>query len=399
MAWVERSGEDRWRVRYRRDDGSIGSVPGFRSKDEARDHADDMEADQRRGVWLDPAGGKTLLAEYTPDWLDALDVDPRTEANKRSILRNHILPWWGERSLDDITGLKAHAWAKQLKASGLSPVTVDGILKLLSTILADAAEEGLIPANPIRARRRGRRATRSSRPREKVWAEPSPVLALADQVASHYHPSGAVLIVTGAWTGARWGELTGLQRTNLHLYDDDTGHFNIDPDIGSLHEGDDGRLWLGPPKTEPSARRVTLPPFLVRLLHAHLATHHHPHVFPTPAGELHRRSNFARRALRPCANGTLHLTRPHHRLEPTAPGLTFHGLRHSHKTWLITDGIPEIAQALRLGHVLQNKVQETYSHLAQAVEDRLLHALQDRWEKAIADTTATDADASWRTAT
>lgn len=114
-------------------------------------------------------------------------------------------------------------------------------------------------------------------------------------------------------------------------------------------------------------------------------------MFPTPTGDLHRRSNYSRRAVRPCADGN-HLKH----LEPTAPGLTFHGLRHSHKTWLITDGIPEIAQALRLGHVLQNKVQETYSHVAQAVEDRLLQTLQDRWEKAIADAASADENASWR---
>ncbi|MEV0084561.1 hypothetical protein [Saccharopolyspora sp. NPDC050642] len=41
------------------------------------------------------------------------------------------------------------------------------------------------------------------------------------------------MIVTAAWTGARWGELAGLQRHNTHL---DDGHIVIDPDIGALHE-------------------------------------------------------------------------------------------------------------------------------------------------------------------
>lgn len=31
-------------------------------------------------------------------------------------------------------------------------------------------------------------------------------------------------------------------------------------------------------------------------------------------------------------------------------GLTFHGLRHSDKTWIIDDGAPEIARSKRLGH-------------------------------------------------
>jgi len=50
---------------------------------------------------------------------------------------------------------------------------------------------------------------------------------------------------------------------------------------------------------------------------------------------------------------------------------------------MIDDGVPEIAQALRLGHVLKDKVQQTYSHVATAVEQRLLDGLQHRWEKAV----------------
>ncbi|HZC52415.1 MAG TPA: hypothetical protein VE441_07955, partial [Mycobacterium sp.] len=70
--------------------------------------------------------------------------------------------------------------------------------------------------------------------------------------------------------------------------------------------------------------------------------------------------------------------------EPVLPGLTFHGLRHSHKTWLIADRVPEIAQARRLGHHLDNRVVETYSHVAPEVEQRLLAELERRWHQAIA---------------
>jgi hypothetical protein len=47
-------------------------------------------------------------------------------------------------------------------------------------------------------------------------------------------------------------------------------------------------------------------------------------------------------------------------------------LRHSHETWLIAGGAPEIAQARRLGHHLDDRVIETYSHVAPEVEQRLL---------------------------
>jgi integrase len=143
---------------------------------------------------------------------------------------------------------------------------------------------------------------------------------------------------------------------------------------------------------------VTLPPFLVRLLRAHLATHNHPHVFVTPEKALHRRSNFSRRAFRPAADGNNHIANPEIRLHAVKPGLKFHGLRHSHKTWMIDDAVPEIAQALRLGHVLADKVQETYSHVARAVEQRLLDGLQARWDKATADSTTPPEQTTWRTA-
>jgi integrase len=75
------------------------------------------------------------------------------------------------------------------------------------------------------------------------------------------------------------------------------------------------------------------------------------------------------------------------RTTPVQPGLTFHGFRHSHKTWLIADDLPEIAQARRLGRHLDNRVVETYSHVAPEVEHRLLHHLELRWHAAVAAST------------
>jgi hypothetical protein len=124
--------------------------------------------------------------EWTQDWLQALDVAIRTEDFYRSLLRRPILPRWGEHGLVDVSGIKAAAWAKDLRTAGYAAVTVASVMKLLSLLLADAAEERLIPANPIRARHRGRR--RSEQRPERIWATPAEVLAVADNAASI--PSG-----------------------------------------------------------------------------------------------------------------------------------------------------------------------------------------------------------------
>jgi hypothetical protein len=166
-------------------------------------------------------------------------------------------------------------------------------------------------------------------------------------------------------------ELAGLQRDHVDLLH---GIITIDPEFGALHESSAHGLWLGPPKTPASARTVTLPPFLVELLREHLATMRGTFVFTSRLGCHLRRSTFDRRVFRPAVDGDTQ--RGTH---PVRPGLTFHGLRHSHKTWLITDHIPDIAQAQRLGHHLSDRLAEVYSHVAPEIETDLLKTLERRW--------------------
>jgi integrase len=386
MAWVEeRRGQ--FRVRFRREDDTVGSVTGIPDLESANNEIQEIEVAQRKGTWVDPSKKKITLAEWVLEWWDALDVDKRTLENYQGIIKNHILPRWGDTEIGDISNIKVLKWLKEIRDDqGRAQVTVDGIKKLLSLILSDAAVDNLIPSNPIQARRRGRRSV-TTRTKEQIWAEPHEVLRIADQAAACYSFSGALLIVTAAWTGARWGELTGLQRPNLHLFDDDTGFFTIDPAIGALHESNRG-LWLGPPKTADSARDITLPPFLVRLLRIHLKTQEHRHVFTSLDNALHRRSNFSRRATRPAADGNLAMRNPPIRLQPIKPGLKFHGLRHGHKTWMIEDLLPEVVQERRLGHKLPDKIAETYSHVGPQLEALVLTKLQQRWDDAVAEVEA-----------
>lgn len=188
-------------------------------------------------------------------------------------------------------------------------------------------------------------------------------------------PSAGLLVITAAWTGCRWGELAGLQRYNVDL---NHGEITIDPNTGALHESAH-RQWLGPPKTPASARIIQLPPFLTDLLSEHLAGKPGTFVFTSRTGRPLWRSTFDRRVFRPAVDGD-----PRRGLRAVRPGLTLHGLRHSHKTWMIADGIPEIAQARRLGHHLANRLAEVYSNVAPEIETKLLRGLERRWKHATA---------------
>jgi len=56
--------------------------------------------------------------------------------------------------------------------------------------------------------------------------------------------------------------------------------------------------------------------------------------------------------------------------------------RHTHKTWMIEDDIPEVAQCDRLGHALHG-IRGVYSHTTTAMITVLLNRLQQRWTTAI----------------
>ena len=187
-----------------------------------------------------------------------------------------------------------------------------------------------------------------------------------------HRPVDAALVLTAAYTGMRWGELAGLSRDHLDTHH---GMIHIDPHVGALHEVE-GRLFLGPPKTADSVREIHLPTFLTDTLARLLDGHPHPAVFPGARGSHQRRSNFNRRAWTPAVAGN-----PARGIPAILPGMHFHDLRHTHKTWLIEDAIPEIAQARRLGHRLPG-VRGVYSHVTPAMQQHITDALQARWNNA-----------------
>ncbi|WP_410594187.1 hypothetical protein [Amycolatopsis sp. lyj-23] len=71
-------------------------------------------------------------------------------------------------------------------------------------------------------------------------------------------------------------------------------------------------------------------------------------MFTAPGGTWLWRSTFLRRVFRLAVDGS-EASGTKAGCAAVRPGLTFHGLRHSHTTWLIAGGAPEIVQARRLG--------------------------------------------------
>ena len=60
------------------------------------------------------------------------------------------------------------------------------------------------------------------------------------------------------------------------------------------------------------------------------------------------------------------------------PGLTPHGLRHGHQTWMDEDRIADVLKSERMGHEVPG-MRGVYSHVSEAMRAELQAALQERW--------------------
>jgi hypothetical protein len=67
---------------------------------------------------------------------------------------------------------------------------------------------------------------------------------------------------------------------------------------------------------------------------------------------------------------------------PVKQALAPHGLRHSKKTWMIEDGIPEILAELSLGHEVAG-MRGLYSHVSEQMRQELKDKLQAWWERSV----------------
>jgi hypothetical protein len=158
---------------------SLGMFPTKADADKALALA---AADRSRGAWIDPARGKTTLAEYADAWLaNHHALRPRTRRLYSDLLRLHILPTLGATELGRLTPAAVRGWHSALRAGerpGAS--TVAKAYRLLHAVLAGAIAEERIVRNPCTIRgasteRAGERPVASARRWPRTWTS-SPTL-------------------------------------------------------------------------------------------------------------------------------------------------------------------------------------------------------------------------------
>lgn len=279
-----------------------------------------------------------LIDEYLADALLDDNIEPTTMNTKRSCITNHILPFFKDMVVQEITATDIKSWQRQLKGyqkpngSHYSPTYLRSVEAQLSAIFNYAVTYYGLPQNPI-ANRMGSKDA----PPPTIWTLDE-YRAFQKQIEDKpvYYYAFEVLF----WTGVRLGEMLALTPDSI---DFDKKTITINKAMRLL----DGRLKEGPTKTH-KPRTVYAPDFLLDELREYLDS----------LGEYDDNT-----LIFPVSKTRLHAMIDKYSQLADVPRITVHALRHSHASLLEHLGIPRVAIKKRLGHSLKNAADVTTGYI------------------------------------
>lgn len=396
-----------WSGEYH-DDGRkrFESKGGFTDEDEAFQHGHDKIYEIRHGENVSNRDGRTLMSDWLDDWLEAMDHAHLTERGYRSVIENHIRPYFKKRNtaVADIDVLAYRAFRKYVNGA-VGAGSAKNVMMVLGMVLDDAVPR-IMKTSPVERTRRRGKFTKKAKERKRD-VTPETVELLAVNARTFFGEAGYVFMWTMAMTGMRPAELYGLTRE--YCYPNWPGADpRTDPDEEQRYEEDaerygkgdglmpairverqvqyaDSELQFFPPKYE-SYRSLVVPPFLAGLLEQLLASHDSRWVFPAIEGGSLGAVNFDYKYWRPIADGVkaregerVRKPRPAIPAVPTFAGKRLYLLRHAAKAWLDEDGHSKFAVESRMGHEVPG-VEGVYSSVTVPMEEGIMKTLQERWD-------------------
>lgn len=195
-----------------------------------------------------------LFSQGFMETYSAMNHKASTQDSYRSALEQHLLPCFGEKTLDEITRKDVKDFIHEKFKEGLSSGTVKNLKAYLSAILSEAVDDEIINFNP--ASKTGKLIKKTDK--EEInpfnWEEK---VTFEDAMKKHY-PRHYPLFLTALRTGLRLGELIALQPGDL---DFEGGFIEIRRSVSK------GRLTT--PKSGKS-RRVDMSKGLAEVLRVYL---------------------------------------------------------------------------------------------------------------------------------
>lgn len=391
--WVEERSTGRWRLNVPGGTGPDGKRVVHRKMVEAKTERaakkllDLFSAEVQKGEYIEPS--KLTFTEFVERWYKNYadsNLAPKTLFRYKQILSSRVLPAMGHLQVEQIkpfhlmefyANLQEDGVREDGKPGGLSPKTILQHHRIISSILNDAVEWQVIPFNP---------ASRVKPPKvqkkQAACYEEEHVVALLAAAESE-ETKYQVLIQLAIFTGARRGELMGLEWQDINL---DAGTMEIRQ--ASQYVPGKG-VFAKDPKNESSSRLLSLPAFLVNKLRHYSAEQA---AVQLKKGDMWQGSDrvfttFDGRAMHPdTISGWFPKFLARHELPP----LPFHGLRHTAATMLINQNLPTKSVSGRMGHANISTTYDIYGHFLKSADkeasDRLEQVYQRMKDKGKKDT-------------
>lgn len=293
------------------------------------------------------------LKDYYKPWLESYkhNVRETTWTTTDALVRNHILPEFGNYKLSQINRMDIKKWINSLKIQ-----KANECLGYLRMILNEAVDDEIIPKNPCdRIKKKKVKSTKEIEP----WSLEE-INKFLHYVEQDYSTMWLIMFRLLIFTGMRRGEVLGLDWSSIH---DNTISIHQ-----TLKRGN-GRVMLGAPKTDSSIRTVYIDEDTLKLLttwkkqQASLFGIVKP-VFTNIEGQRLRLATPLEKLNRIVEKYKL-------------PRMTIHGLRHSFTTLMYEQGIDPKSMAGILGHSSIKTTLDVYTHLKQKKSIEAMNQIQN----------------------
>ena len=342
----------KWLIQYRYTDWQ-----GKRRKSTKRGFATKREAEEWLRNFL-----ITQKADFDMKFEDfwkiyCADMETRlrehTMRTKKYIVELKILPYFGNKRVNDITAADIRQWQNELIKMGYSPTYLKTINNQLSAIFNYAVRYYDLKSNPCaKAGSMGK-----SKAEEMDFWTGEEFRRFIDSVMNKR--LSYMAFMTLYWTGMRLGELLALNPKDVDL---EKRTISITKSYQRFGKKD----VITPPKTSKSKRVITIPEFLAADIKDYMDSlydlQEDDRLFPITKYYL---EHEMQRGIK----------------ESGVKRIRVHDLRHSHASMLIELGFSPLEIANRLGHEKVETTLNTYAHLYPNKQTKLAERLDSEYRE------------------
>ena len=342
----------KWLIQYRYTDWQ-----GKRRKSTKRGFATKREAEEwlRNFLITQKADFDMKFEDFWKMYYADMETRLRehTMRTKKYIVELKILPYFGNKRVNDITAADIRQWQNELIKMGYSPTYLKTINNQLSAIFNYAVRYYDLKSNPCaKAGSMGK-----SKAEEMDFWTGEEFRKFIDSVMNKR--LSYMAFMTLYWTGMRLGELLALNPKDVDL---EKRTISITKSYQRLGKKD----VITPPKTPKSKRVITVPEFLAADIKDYMDSlyelQENDRLFPITKYYL---EHEMQRGIK----------------ESGVKRIRVHDLRHSHASMLIELGFSPLEIANRLGHEKVETTLNTYAHLYPNKQTKLAERLDSEYRE------------------